>query len=78
MKALDKLRARIEEATPEQTPDGLVCVIYSGNKGVRLVVDREQGRAIASDEKNKQVVVHRDPALAAMRAVSNLIAGGVA
>lgn len=76
--ALDGIRQKIWDATPEETPDGLVCVIYNGNRGIRLVVDRESGKAIASDKENSKTVINQDPAIAAMRAMSYLVTGGVA
>ena len=78
--ALETLRQRIEAAIPEETPDGLVCVIYPGKHGgVRLVVNREEGWALATDTKTKNwnLTRHQDTALAAMRALSAVVAGGV-
>lgn len=78
MNALDKMRERIEEGTPTEQPEGLVVVLHDGRKGIRLVVDPKSGRAVASDNGHKSIQNHKDPAIAAMRAMSNLMAGGVA
>ncbi len=78
MNALDKMRERIMEGTPEEQPEGLVVVLYNGCRGIRLVVDPTSGRAVASSNGNKNVQNHKDPAIAAMRAMSNILSGGVA
>lgn len=76
--ALDSIRLRIRSGTPEETPEGLMVVVYDGRRGTRLVVDPETGRAVATNNGHSQTVVHRqDPALAAMRALSGVLTGGV-
>lgn len=76
--ALESLVYQIMHTPPVEQPEGLVCVIYEGRKGVRLVVDPVEGRAVASLGDQSRTVINRDPAVAARRALSYLITGGVA
>lgn len=78
MTALDDLRTLILEGVEEETPDGRGVVVYDGrNGGVRLFVNREKRRAIASKGGLRHEATHSDIAIAAQRALSAILTGGI-